>query len=488
MIFILLFIAITFGMLFVVNKKEKTISDKTLEETAKITTLFFMVLSFVNIFLPDGVSARIYPEQEMYQNPVNKIYVLFRWLNDITLIALPIAIFYKKEYFKKIIIFISFPVLIVCICLFNKYIEMYTNGLGEGIMNIRFFSRNIKDFFVDEVFRKTYLFLLFIPEIFSIMYVVFNTKKEEIKFKDKKAIGEFLILFLGIFISIVPIYAPSYIFNGYTLEEDGFFKTFVLGSFQHIMWIIYIPTITIVLYKIFKKLDQNNRYIAILCLSIALFYQFSGIYTCFGEIVTQRYPLQLCNLASLLILPTILTKNKSLSKFCLLVNVPAALIAVVLCDSAKAGITYIMNVHYIVEHTKVIIIPILAYKLGVFDKVEKSSLKNMIKAYSIYFVFVLILGGIFTGILEKTGNDYFSCNYVFMFNKDSTTSIVPFVGALFDIKIKIFNFFTLSLVQPIIYIGLGSILVGYFYLFLFIDNKIQNKKSKTENINNKKQF
>ena len=76
------------------------------------------------------------------------------------------------------------------------------------------------------------------------------------------------------------------------------------------------------------------------------------------------------------------------------------------------------------------------------DSMKKKDIFIAIEGFAFYFLFVLILGGIFQGIYEKTGNDYFSCNYLFMFNKEATTKIVGFVGPLFDIRFKIFNFFS----------------------------------------------
>ncbi len=476
----LLFIS---GLLFYLNNKyQKDSRSNKITKSIKVILITWMILSFINLFLPDGISARTYPDQSLYNTGKNLWFVLLRWANDLALLILPIAIFFKKATFKRIAVFFLSVINIICIASYTKYIAMYTNGLGQGIMNIRFFSQATKDFFINITFRSIYLGILLYLEGLLIIYVGFTSYKE-LKFTNKKDIKNFFLVLLGTFLAIMPIYAPSYLTFGYFVQEQGKNLMFVLGTPWHFAWIVYIVIEGFVLYHIFKKLDSENRYIAMLVLALALFYEFNGIFTCFGEIVTQRYPLQLCNIAALFILIMLLTKNKYLTKFVLVVNTLGAVIAVIMLDSANAGISYIMNVHFIVEHTKILLIPFLSLALGVINPLEKKDIKTVIIGFTIYFVTILIIGGVFTGIYDKTGNTYFQCNYLFMFNKKSTTSIVGFVGPLFDMNIKLFNFFTLSMVQLLVYVAYTLLSVGMFYLVYAIQKhlpiykKISNEKN-----------
>jgi hypothetical protein len=88
-----------------------------------------------------------------------------------------------------------------------------------------------------------------------------------------------------------------------------------------------------------------------------------------------------------------------------------------------------------------------------------------------YFAFVLIIGGIFTGLKDTTGNDYWNCNYLYMFNKAESMKILGFVGPLFDANIKLFGFFTLNLAQPAIYAVFTAICTGAFFLIKFLLRK-----------------
>ena len=150
----------------------------------------------------------------------------------------------------------------------------------------------------------------------------------------------------------------------------------------------------------------------------------------------------------------------------LVINTVGAIIAMVMCDTTPFGVAYVMNVHYILEHTVVILAPILCVTLGLFPKLKNKHVLDFIVGFSIYFGFVHFVGSIFTGIKELGGPnaDYWNCNYLFMFNKEETAKIVGFVAPLFDIKIKLFDFYTISLVQLLVYVVFLAICVGVFFL------------------------
>ena len=137
-----------------------------------------------------------------------------------------------------------------------------------------------------------------------------------------------------------------------------------------------------------------------------------------------------------------------------------------------------MNVHYILEHTNVILIPILCATLGIFAPLKTRDIKHFVIGFTMYFTFILIVGGIFTGLKESIADQniasYWNCNYLYMFNKTETVGIVGFVGPLFDAKIKLFNFFTLSLVQPVIYLAFTAICTGAFFLIKLL---LRNNKA-----------
>ncbi|GEM_PF-5775882 len=129
-------IALLMGLLFLGKHKGNDKSNRIITLAAKILTVGYLVLMFINIFLPDGISARLYPEQDQYQNVGNLFLVLLRWANDLSIIALTISVFFKKKSFSRISVFFLTPILILAISFFSKYVAFWNNGHGEGLMNI----------------------------------------------------------------------------------------------------------------------------------------------------------------------------------------------------------------------------------------------------------------------------------------------------------------------------------------------------------------
>ena len=157
--------------------------------------------------------------------------------------------------------------------------------------------------------------------------------------------------------------------------------------------------------------------------------------------------------------------------FTLVINSLGAIIAIAICDSTfNTGILYVMNIHYMVEHVNVLLVPILCGLLKLFKPLEKKDVKHVWVGFAIYWAIVLIVGTIlcsFQGENDPTGF-FDGVNYLFMFNKEASTRLVGFVGPLFDIKLSIGNA-NLYLVQPIILIVFELICTGvYFCFYLFI--------------------
>ena len=303
-------------------------------------------------------------------------------------------------------------------------------------------------------------------ELMIIVYVMMRNLDVLKEKPDKKSIFTGLGVFLMLFLSIIPIYAPQYLFRGYSLVGENNFDNFKMASPFHFIWIAAVIVEGIVLTKLFKKKSYQDRYIVVLMLALSLIMQYNKMFTCVGEITTHRMPFQLCNMAGFFILLMLLTKSERIFHFVLVINTVGAIIAMVMCDTTPYGVAYVMNVHYILEHTVVILAPILCVTLGLFPKLKNKHVFDFIAGFSIYFGFVHFVGSIFTGIKELGGPnaDYWNCNYLFMFNKAETSKIVGFVAPLFDIKIKLFDFYTISLVQLLVYVVFLAICVGVFFL------------------------
>ncbi len=117
------------------------------------------------------------------------------------------------------------------------------------------------------------------------------------------------------------------------------------------------------------------------------------------------------------------------------------------------GILYWSNIHYIVEHNNVILVPLLCLILGIFEPLEKKDFKLFIIYFTSYYMIVYIAGTLFNTLYTVTGSNYFYCNYLFMFDQETAARLVGFAGKLFDIKLSIGSVTLYPVIQILIYIA-----------------------------------
>ncbi len=481
LIFYLTFFVVTIAsILALIFTKFYQKEDKKLEKSVKILVVVWMAIRFIGLFLPDEFAMRTFDDTSKYLSGENIWFAVIRWLNDVTFIVLPISVFFKNKTFIKSTVAFAFIISVLNASVYFKYIKGYTSTEGAGIMALRFFSPEVKGFFINTAFRSVYFGLENYIQIILLAFVFLSWRKEIFDFKYKKEVLLSVGILVSIIFSIIPIYVPQYLTKGYSFSYEETFTTFKMGEFFHIVWIIAVILEGIILTKIFKNKSREAKLILVYVLSFSLLMQYNQMFTGIGEITAHRMPFQLCNMAPLFILLMLLLKSEKMYHFTLVINSVGAIIAMILCDTSPFGVSYIMNMHYILEHTNVILIPILCATLRVFSPLKNSDVKHFIIGFTAYFLFVLLVGGTFTGIKELTANDYFNCNYLFMFNKEESASIIGFVAPLFDVKVKLFNFFTLSLVQLLVYIVFTAICTGAFFLMKLL----LNKKAKRVDIQN----
>ena len=182
----------------------------------------------------------------------------------------------------------------------------------------------------------------------------------------------------------IPIYIPQYLF-GYS---DILFDKFTLPQF---IWMFLIAAEIVVLYRIFKDKDAKTKKILCLVLSLMLLSQYTQMFGAVS-INARRLPFQLCNIGSFLVLAFVITKSKKIFDFAIIVNVVGVLIAVAMPDLDGEGLFYLWNIHFVLEHTNVLVVPVLALLLGVAPPIDNATLKHFLAGYGIYFGSVWVLG------------------------------------------------------------------------------------------------
>lgn len=465
---ILLGLLLTFIFLYRFNSKFKDkFNNVNLEKIIKILVIVLVGISFIDIFMPDAFAIR-YNQDEFCLNYLkenhNAFHAIIRWFNAMAVITLPFAVFYKKQSFVKVTSFILLPTIIVNIICYKDYMEYYTSELCHQYATV--FGEKLYPFLSNVVYRSFLFGILMGLELLITVYVLINNL-DLLKFKDKKEIGKFFAVFVALLFSNMPIYTFQQITGTFTNV------TFNFGDPMHIIFICLIPIECLILTLIFKNKSYEDKYILMLIMSISLMFQYNTFFKTDGVITATRYPFQLCNIAGAFLITTLLLKSKKMFHFTVVINVTGAIIAIILCDSTiDTGILFCMNIHYMVEHINVLLVPLLCLILGVFEPLQKSDIKHFVIGFSIYYGFILLIGTIFNGLVGLTGNEYFKCNYLFMFQRDAATRLVgDFIGVLFDIKITLFNNFNLYLAQLGVYLVFLLICSGIFFALYAIFRK-----------------
>lgn len=416
---------------------------------ARRLVIAYMILTFVSILMPDEFVLGI---ADLKYKP-DTVQMIVRWFNFVSFVALPIAVYFDKPLFKKIAVYFCLPIAIVYSCYFGKMLVGFTSELGTGISDIRYLPEFISNFFYNPVFRGVLFFSILLCQIGTILILLLKDYSF-LKFNKRDVLNFALVVVLLIF-SIIPPYALEGIFNTYT---NVIFKPF---SILHFVWIVLIILEVFICTIVFKKRTMEDRYILVLILALSLLLQFNQLFATLGELTCKRMPLQLCNIAAYLILVSIITKNRNLFLFNILVNVAGGIIAAIVLDVEGKGILYWSNIHYIIEHNNVIVVPLLCLLLGIFEPITKKDYKMFVIDFSLYYIIIFILGTIFNGLYKLTGSDYFYCNYLFMFDRDTAERLVGFALVLFDMKLKIGTFTMYPIAQIVIYfafLGIGSLM------------------------------
>lgn len=436
---------------------------------SKILVLVFMSLTFLNVLLPDSFVIGIHRlESVLGMDRFDPFQMIIRWFNFASFVILPIAVFYDRKVFKKVAIYFCLPIAIIYLSLIGQILPCYTNPAGTGIVDIRYLPEFISNLMHNGVLRGFIFISISLTQIASIGLLIYRDW-EVIKFK-KNEILPFILLLIGSIVTILPIYALEGIFNTYT---DAIFGTY---SIYHIIWILVIVLEIVVFTIFFKKRSYEDRYILVLVLALSLFLQFNQLFSSLGELTCKRMPFQLCNIAAYLILISIVTKNRSLFLFNILINVAGGLIALFVLDAeTDLGILSKGNIHYIVEHHNVIIVPLLCLILGIFKPITWKDFKAFFIYFTGYYLFIFVIGTIFNSIYlaNPEANGYFYCNYLFMFDKDTAARLIGFAGQLFDFKLQIGPVNIYYVIQPLIYVAFFAI--GTL-MFVILKYTVKGKK------------
>lgn len=403
------------------NEKFKVVMEKIL----KVSVIVYCSLIFVSIFLPDGFTISL---NESVAGQGDKGYAIVRWFSLINFIVLPLSVFYKNRTIRNLAIYFGIAISVASIFFYPQFLADFTSTSGKGINSIPNLAEGIKNFLINGTFRSVFFGLTILLQL-VIPVVLAIEEKHIFNFKDKKEYMYFFISLPLVLLSVIPIYVPQHLF-GYS---NVIFSAY---SLPHILWLIAVVAEIIILYFVFKKKSYETKMILLFVLALSLILQYNQM---FGAISfsMKRLPLQLCNLGSYFVLLSLITKNKKLFNFTVIINVVGVIFALAMPDLDNKGFFYLYNMHFILEHTNVMVVPILALLFGIFPRLDKHALRDCLVGFSIYFVSVFAIGTIFNAVAKATGNSFYEVNFLFMFLPKETIDVVGFVDVLFDINFEI---------------------------------------------------
>ena len=202
-------------------------------------------------------------------------------------------------------------------------------------------------------------------------------------------------------------------------------------------------------------------------LSIVLFFHYDSLYLMGFSI--PRLPIQLCNMAAYFYIIAIPFKLKKMFHFCFITNVTGAIIAIVAADFSPGAFGF-WNMHFIFEHSLVLMIPALAMGLRVFPRLNKTSLKYNIIGFLSYFVFCLTSGTLLNAFSDKTG---YTVNYFYLFSLSKAFDYFPFLKFIEKVKIPIGSFDLYPLLVLIVFVAF-SLLSMVFYWLTKVLNKVED--------------
>ena len=473
--FLTIFAAITVVavcVLFLICRRSDSAAH-SVEKAMRILAVIYCGLVFVNIFFPDGFVISLSEEEALGSGL--RLHALLRWFGCVAFVALPLAAFTKKAVFRRIALFFCLPVAIISVITYADFVVGFLSETGRGISTIRGVSDGVKLFFRNETFRVAWsglmwLIAIIIPIGLSLSDGFAALRREEGN-SVLRIVSTYFLVLVGLLILLIPIYVPQYLIGYTTLIFNGF-------DIVQLVWLILIAVIIAGLYLIFRKRSQEDKYLLCVAMALGLLLQYNSFFGAIGSITFLRLPFQLCNIGSYLVLAALLTRNKALFDFTYIVNVAGAFIAMAVPDVDGEGIGYLWNVHFIVEHTWVLVTPVLALALGVFPRLKREALKHFLIGFTAYFGFVLIVGTLLNGVAAATGDDFFNVNYLFMFDAEPAEELLG-VGELFDIGSFSIGSFTLRpVIQSIVFCVLNAVCLLFFggvQLYYSIADRVRRK-------------
>jgi len=398
----------------------------------KILAVTFSAIGLIRYIFSDSFAEiSIGPGYDVAQS-------LARWFYYMGYAVVPLSVFFKSRLFRNLVSYFFLPAAIFSTILFKSTMEYFLDPTVGWI-------------FMPAVPRYVF-YIVELSLAVALPIIIQLNFRHVFDVKNKEEWKNFLLAVPAILYRMMPVYIPRSLF-GYTEIDHASFSEFHLG------WMAFMVVEIVVLLLYFRKRSYEDKYK--LCVFLTVAQVFNTMCVFLRGFRINRLPIQLCSIAALFYFVAIIFKKKKLFDFCFVANIIGALIAIFLA-SFDPGALMFWNIHYVHEHTFVLMIPILAAALGVFPRVDKSSLKFIWGMFSIYFLACLVSGTIINGFEEEIG---YTINFFYMLDVNEAVSYVPFVGFVGAWELNIGRFTVYPILVAVVYV-MYMVLCGGFYAIM----------------------
>lgn len=431
---------VTLGMLLYKKKPEK------FDICFKVAVVTFCVIGNLRYPLSDGIML-VLDGADIPQS-------LLRWGYHIGYAVLPMAVFFERRLFRNIATCFSLPMSLLAVIFYNSTFSY-------------FMTKNDDTWLISAPFRH----VIYIAELtlaVAIPTLILITKGHRMNVRSRSEWLNMLAAIPATLFMMMPAWMPQALF-GYgnsIITPEPF-------SLMHLGWIAYIIVACIVIIRVFKNKEESVK--RELCIFIAIAQVLNTMSIFLKGFTFHRAPLQLCSIAAFFYLYTMITRNRKFFEFCFISNLVGAFIAVVLMDFNSDALSF-WNIHYMLEHSFVIILPIVALNIGLFPRIDHTAIKPIAKIFACYFVFCLISGTIINVFSYNPEPNFYTVNYFYMFDLKCATDYVPLAGFTGLIS---FNIGRMTL-YPLLVIVVFVFFLALCYLFYFMMQGIYALKDHIE--------
>ena len=413
----------------------KLLSDKNLIKNLnliiKILAVAFTLTGVTRFLLSDAFI-------EVVSGMSDPLQSFLRWGYQIGYAIIPMSVFFNSRILRNIASYFTLPVTVLAVIFYDDTFKYFLDTRGNGFD------------VPTEVRHIQYIIELSLALISIALMIISN--KHIIDIKNKKEVGLTLLLLPLILMQMMPSYIPS------SLLKELNLTTGMFGEL-HVLWLCCLFATAFLLHFILRNRTKEQKYTFLVFLSVAQVIHTTSQFL--KGFTYSRLPLQLCNVAGFFYLIMLITRNRKLFNFCFLANLVGAAIALILTNFAPDAQNF-WNIHYIYEHSYVVIVPILCVSLGIFPRPNKSAILDMLKIFSVYFVFVFVLGTILNGL--ETTPDYGVVNHFYMFNPVVAVEYLPFAGFTGAVHLTFGTFEVYPILVGVIYVFFIALNVIYYFI------------------------